>query len=71
MSNYTLIRLWWSERKGEGQTVISNTFKNLDRVTQLDMLKDCIFDLEDEYNRILEAPYRPGIDIGILRNDNT
>ena len=49
----TLIKLNWSDRKGEGTVVYTKEFTEAHIVTQLDMLQDCIVDLTDRYNELL------------------
>jgi len=48
-----LISLNWSDIKGEGSVSYSNAFNETHIVVQLDMLKDCIADLQDKYDALL------------------
>lgn len=50
----TLIRLNWSELKGEGSVKYTKQFMEAHIVTQLDMLQDCIADLCDRYDEIMK-----------------
>ena len=49
----TLIKLNWSEFKGEGSVKYTKEFTDAHIVMQLDMLQDCIVDLTDRYNELL------------------
>jgi hypothetical protein len=51
-----LISLNWSDIKGEGSVSYSNVFNEAHIVVQLDMLKDCIADLQDKYDALLAQP---------------
>jgi hypothetical protein len=51
-----LIELHWSDNKGEGRVRYTNEFMEAHIVTQLDMLQDCIFDLTNKYDEILNSP---------------
>jgi hypothetical protein len=51
-----LIELHWNDNKGEGFVKFVNGFDQMHFVTKLDMLQDCIIDLQDKYNEILTAP---------------
>ena len=49
----TLIKLNWSDFKGEGTVVYTKEFTGAHIVTQLDMLQDCIMELSERYNELL------------------
>jgi len=51
-----LISLNWSDIKGEGSVSYSNAFKEAHIVVQLDVLQDCIADLQDRYDALLAQP---------------
>jgi hypothetical protein len=51
-----LISLNWSDNKGEGSVSYSNVFNKAHIVVQLDMLQDCIADLQDKYDALLAQP---------------
>jgi hypothetical protein len=51
-----LISLNWSDNKGEGSVSYSKVFNEAHIVVQLDMLQDCIADLQDKYNALLAQP---------------
>jgi len=51
-----LISLNWNNNKGEGSVSYSKTFNEAHIVVQLDMLQDCIVDLQDKYNALLALP---------------
>jgi uncharacterized protein involved in tellurium resistance len=51
-----LIGLNWNSNKGEGSVSYSKTFNEAHIVVQLDMLQDCIVDLQDKYNALLALP---------------
>jgi hypothetical protein len=51
-----LISLNWSDNKGEGSVSYSKTFNEAHIVVQLDMLQDCIADLQDKYDALLALP---------------
>lgn len=51
-----LIHLNWSYVKGEGSVSYTKDFNETHVVDQLDMLKDCIFDLKEKYNSLLAKP---------------
>jgi hypothetical protein len=51
-----MIELHWNDNEGEGVVKYSKTFNESHFVMQLDMLRDCIFDLQNKYNEFLEQP---------------
>jgi hypothetical protein len=51
-----LISLNWSDIKGEGSVSYSSVFNEAHIVVQLDMLQDCIVDLQDKYDALLAQP---------------
>jgi hypothetical protein len=51
-----LISLNWNDNKGEGSVSYSKVFNEAHIVVQLDMLQDCIADLQDKYNVLLAQP---------------
>jgi hypothetical protein len=51
-----LISLNWSDIKGEGSVSYSKDFNEAHIVVQLDMLQDCIVDLQDKYDALLTQP---------------
>jgi hypothetical protein len=51
-----LISLNWSDIKGEGSVSYSKDFNEAHIVVQLDMLQDCIVDLQDKYDALLFQP---------------
>jgi hypothetical protein len=51
-----LISLNWSDNKGEGSVSYSKIFNEAHIVVQLDMLQDCIADLQDKYDALLAQP---------------
>jgi hypothetical protein len=51
-----LISLNWSDIKGEGSVSYSNAFNEVHIIVQLDMLQDCIADLQDKYDALLAQP---------------
>ena len=51
-----LISLNWSDNKGEGSVSYSKIFNEAHIVVQLDMLQDCIADLQDKYDTLLALP---------------
>jgi len=51
-----LIGLNWNNNKGEGSVSYSKTFNEAHIVVQLDMLQDCIVDLQDKYHALLALP---------------
>jgi hypothetical protein len=51
-----LISLNWNDNKGEGSVSYSKTFNEAHIVVQLDMLQDCIADLQDKYDALLALP---------------
>jgi len=51
-----LINLNWSYHKGEGNVGYTKDFYKANTVVQLDMLQDCIFDLTNKYDEILNSP---------------
>jgi hypothetical protein len=51
-----LISLNWNDNKGVGSVSFSKTFNEAHIVVQLDMLQDCIADLQDKYNSLLTQP---------------
>jgi hypothetical protein len=51
-----LISLNWSDIKGEGSVSYSKDFNEAHIVVQLDMLQDCIADLQDKYDALLSQP---------------
>ena len=51
-----LISLNWSDIKGEGSVSYSNAFNEAHIVVQLDVLQDCIADLQDRYDTLLAQP---------------
>jgi hypothetical protein len=51
-----LISLNWSDNKGEGSVTYSKVFNEAHIVVQLDMLQDCIADLQDKYDALLALP---------------
>jgi hypothetical protein len=51
-----LISLNWNDIKGEGSVSYSKVFNEAHIVVQLDMLQDCIADLQDKYNVLLAQP---------------
>jgi hypothetical protein len=48
-----LVELHWNDNKEEGFVKFVKGFDEINFVTKLDMLKDCIYDLEEKYNSIL------------------
>ena len=48
-----LISLHWSDTKGEGSVSYSKIFNESHVVMQLDMLQDCIIDLQNKYDSLL------------------
>jgi hypothetical protein len=52
MRKRTLISLKWDDNKGEGELKIAEGFENIHRVTQLDFLSDCIYDLQKLHDQI-------------------
>jgi hypothetical protein len=53
-----LIELHWNEGLGEGVIKFAKGFDEIDLLTKLDMLKDCISGLQDEYNSMLTKPVK-------------
>jgi hypothetical protein len=51
-----LISLNWNDNRGEGSVSYSKTFNEAHIVVQLDMLQDCIADLQDKYDALLALP---------------
>ena len=51
-----LISLNWSYNKGKGSISYSKMFNEAHIVVQLDMLQDCIADLQDKYDALLAQP---------------
>lgn len=52
-----LIDLHWSNTKGEGSVKYSKAFDEAHVVVQMDMLQDCIVDLQARYDSLFtEAP---------------
>lgn len=51
-----LINLNWSYHKGEGNVGYTKDFYKANRIVQLDLLQDCIFDLTNKYDEILSSP---------------
>ena len=51
-----LIDLHWNNNKGEGHVKYTKAFEEAHIVLQLDMLQDCIVDLEEKYNSLLAKP---------------
>jgi len=51
-----LIDLHWNSNAGEGRVKYTKVFEESHFIVQLDMLQDCIADLVDRYNEILEKP---------------
>ena len=51
-----LISLNWSDIKGEGSVSYSKDFNEAHIVVRLDMLQDCIADLQDKYDSLLSQP---------------
>lgn len=51
-----LINLYWNDNKGEGRVAYTKEFNEAHIVVQLDMLQDCIVDLQDKYNALLALP---------------
>jgi len=51
-----LISLNWNDIKGEGSVSYSNAFNEAHIVVQLDMLQDCIADLQDKYDALFAQP---------------
>jgi hypothetical protein len=51
-----LIDLHWNNNKGEGSVKYTQTFNEAHIVVQLDMLQDCIADLQDKYDSLLTQP---------------
>lgn len=54
---YNSINLRWDDLKGEGVVKTLSYFDTADRITQLDLLEDCIYDLQILYGTILEKTY--------------
>ena len=52
-----LIELHWSDTKGEGRVKYTKAFDEAHKIVQLDMLQDCIVDLENKYAAVLAQPY--------------
>jgi hypothetical protein len=50
------IDLHWSHNKGEGCVKYSKIFEESHIVVKLDLLQDCIYDLEEKYNSLLAKP---------------
>jgi hypothetical protein len=51
-----MIDLNWSDIKGEGSVKYSKTFNEAHIIVKLDMLVDCIYDLQEKYNSLLTQP---------------
>lgn len=51
-----LIELHWNINAEEGRVKYTKTFDESHFIVQLDMLQDCIVDLTDKYNEILDKP---------------
>ena len=52
MRKKTWISLKWDDNKGEGELKIAEGFENIHRVTQLDFLSDCIYELQKLHDQI-------------------
>jgi hypothetical protein len=52
MRKKTWISLKWDDNRGEGELKIAEGFENIHRVTQLDFLSDCIYDLQKLHDQI-------------------
>jgi len=50
-----LIDLHWNNNKGEGSVKYSKDFNEAHIVVQLDILQDCIVDLQDKYDELLAS----------------
>jgi len=50
-----LIDLHWNNNKGEGSVKYSKDFNEAHIVVQLDMLQDCLVDLQDKYDELLAS----------------
>jgi len=57
----TLIKLNWSAFRGEGKVAYTKAFEEAHIVVQLDMLQDCISDLSDRYDEILNESRKPKV----------
>lgn len=51
-----MINLNWSNIKGEGSVRYTKAFNEAHIIVQLDMLQDCIVDLQEKYAEILAKP---------------
>jgi hypothetical protein len=51
-----LIDLHWNELTGEGFVKCTKAFNEAHIVVQLDMLQDCIVDLINKYDQLLQQP---------------
>jgi hypothetical protein len=54
MRKRTLISLKWDDNKGEGELKIAEGFENVNPITQLDFLSDCIYELQKMHDAIFE-----------------
>ena len=52
-----LIDLHWNDNKGEGSVKYSKAFDEAHIVVQMDMLQDCIVDLQDRYDSLFPEAY--------------
>jgi hypothetical protein len=55
-----MISLKWHENKGEGVVKYSKVFIDSHIVVKLDLLQDCIADLQKQYEELLNNPYERG-----------
>lgn len=46
--------LVWSDVRGAGEAKLSKEFSEADRIVRLDALQDWIFDLQHEYDRMID-----------------
>ena len=51
-----LIELYFDDNEGEGSVKYTKIFNEAHIVIQLDMLNDCIVDLQDKYDALLAQP---------------
>jgi len=53
----TMINLKWDTLKEEGVVITKPEFDGAYRILQLDVLQDCIYDLQKLYDRIHQEEY--------------
>ena len=56
------IELMWNSVSGEGFILLGSEFETLDDVTKLDMLRDWITELQEEYDEQREFAFEGGGD---------